>query len=547
MIAPSGITPTPAAFAAANPETQKRLWMSFALKAIRSTDEVYNGQIGSSFSKEPAKRQRVVEVVRDTAKGVGQEVTYIIDSEDYRKGIQGGSVTLFTDQAQYGENKVGYGKVRVDKVSKSFKVNVYQDHAMGWKQSILDGTAEKMGRNHGRNLQRDLMMTTIYTADPTCFVFAGDKTLATLTAADTFKNNDLLTGAALLPRKGGVPAYVSMDGNGNEAYGYHWITTNGTYGELKKDEAIRNQLLQAGQRDDTNELVKGGLKKLDGNTVQWYVPVVHDDCGEIGTPQAPEALLGIAIGNNVANNNLPYGVDMTTASGWNAATAGTTTTEAITGGGDLTNAGDLEVNFFRDFPGLHTLLNGVVLSTASGQTASPYWTNRDPWGYRAADPSGFDSAPFFYVLVANPKSAEVQPGRWAIIKVAVSANNGNRLTAMVERLGPSVSGIENTTVGGVTWDPENHGTYFAAGARVCLCSPAGVPIGATTAHGAGSLIRAFGAWENFLHEDPPQQGILKLSYLHNIVGHGLRRNKRFQVTGVQHVIHAVRYRDINHG
>ncbi len=118
----------------------------------------------------------------------------------------------------------------------------------------------------------------------------------------------------------------------------------------------------------------------------------------------------------------------------------------------------------------------------------------DFWGFRTDDETAWDAAPYFFVGVANLKNAAVQPGKWTILKIRVATNNGNRFTAIEERLGPIAGTYQKTSVGGVTFDPNVHGTYFAAGARVVLCNQNGTPLLNSPMHGAAALRRAYGQW-----------------------------------------------------
>ncbi|MDB6137189.1 MAG: hypothetical protein JWO94_261 [Verrucomicrobiaceae bacterium] len=223
---------------------------------------------------------------------------------------------------------------------------------------------------------------------------------------------------------------------------------------------------------------------------------------------------------------------------------GTTTSEAITGGRNTAFANDTEVEYTKDFPGAYTFLNGTVLGADSNP--GPYYTNKDFWGFRTENPGAWDATPYFYVVVANPKNAAVQPGKWAIFKVAIAANNQNRFTGMLARLGPAIGGIQNTTVGGVTFDPSIHGTYFGAEASVMLTNANGTPIMANPMHGAGALHRAYGAYREDVDTENYQKQV-RLIYMDNIVGHGLRRDPSFRATGIMNIVTATRYYHVNHG
>lgn len=535
-LVPDTVTPTPAAFAAASPDNIRKLWSSTIIQASRMTDELYNSQMGVTVAGKPTAGGRIVEIARDTAQGRGQEVTFTITREVYRQGVKAGA--NFSSSGQYNSRAVGFDKVKVELKSDAFQTDLYTDEVMGFKQDLLGGDAELLGRLAGRVRQRDLMMTTLHRSGGENRLYANNRTtLRDLTGADTLKGSDLTVAQSILTGTlGAVPAYVRMDANGNNVQGFHVITTAEGYGMLKLDPEIQRALEKAAPRADDNELFAGGLKHWDGHTIQWMSGVLHPDAGEVGSPFAPIGLLGKPIGTDDQNN-------------------GTSASEAITGGRTSTNADDTEVLYYRDFPWYYPFLNGDVLSTTV-QNYNPYYTNRDFWGFRGSDVTNdasgttWDANPYFYVCVCNPKNAAVQPGKWAIFKILVANNNGNRFTAMAERLGPTdttgAGGVQKPKVGDVTFDSTIHGTYFGAEARVLLCNPSGVPIMASPMHGAAALRRAFGQWMDRTSTEI-YQGKDRFMYLHNILGHGLRRDANGRAVGIMNIVHATRYHDINHG
>lgn len=543
---PTSFNPTPTEFAAANPNLVRKIWSNTYLDAIRLADNVYSGQLGSAVSEDPRDGARLVEIANDPSKGEGQEVIYGIKREVYKKGIRGVNGAqgnpMFTDQNQYNSRSVGYDAVKVALFRQSFKTDVYINDVMGWMQDMAGGELSLTARNVGRAKQRDLMMTTLHRSTVENRYYAGNGTsINDLSGADTLSYNDLIDAQALMTARGATPAYVRMDGNKNQVPGFHVITTGESYASLKQDANVQAILKAAAAAEGNNsELFNGGLRNLDGHTIQWFNQVQHSDAGEVGSPFQPFAFLGKEIGN---------------------ASTPVTTTEAICGGNNATNADDTEINYFCDFPsaGSYRFLNGDA-TTATPGSYGPYYVNPDFWGFRASDSSNravggsdspdtsgsvWDSTPYFFIAIANPKNAAVQPGKWSIYRVAMSANNGNRITAIQLRLGPANSGIARTKIGGVTYDSAVHATYHGPGARVFLCNANGVPIACSPMHGAAALRRANGKW-NDAADSEVYQRIFRLVYMDNIIGHGLRKNADFVPVAVQNIIHAVKYRDINH-
>jgi len=532
---PTSFNPTPTEFATSAPNLVRKLWSDTYMNAIRIADNVYSGQMGSSVSSNPKDGARIVEIANDPSKGDGQEVIYGIKRETYKQGIRGVNGSqgnpMFTAQTQYNTRTVGYDAIKVALFRQSFKTNVYIDDVMGWKQDLAGGELELTARNVGRAKQRDLMMTSLHRSGVENRFYAGGVSkLNDLTTSNTLTYNDLVISQSLLTAMGATPAYVRMDGNGNDVMGYHIITTGETYGRLKLDPTVQSILkASAAAVGNDSELLTGGLRNLDGHTIQWFNQVQHKDAGEVGSPFQPFAFLGTAIGDA----NTPV-----------------TTTEAILGGRNATNAADTEINYFTDFPSSgYRFLNGDTTTTAV-QSYNPYYVNNDFWGFRGSDPSDttgsvWDGAPYFYIGIANPKNATTQPGKWSIYKIAVSANNLNRFTGMVERLGPTVAGIQKTTVGNVTFDSAVHATYHGLESRIFLCNANGVPIAASPMHGAAALRRANGSMNDAAGHEVYQR-IFRLVYMDNIIGHGLRRDAGGVPVGIMNIVHAVQYYDFNH-
>lgn len=534
---PSSAPQVPTTVASDNANLVRKLWANKFQSSVAMTDTVYANQMGDVVSEKPRDGARVVEVCHDTAVGRGQEVTFTIRRGFYHKGLRGGTNTTFTSTAQYNVLATGYDKVKVDLKRESAYTNTYTDEVMGWGKDIQNGSVELLGELTGRRRQRDLMMTTMWQSSAENKIYANGRTsINSLTSSDTLKKADITRANAQLGRLGAAPAYVRMDGNGNDVPGYHVITTHESYAQLKLDpEVVADLRATAAAVGNDSVLEKGGLRNLDGNTVQWFESVMHPDAGEVASPFNPTALLGIAIGDA----NTPV-----------------TTSEAITGGRNTANANNTEVEYMTDFPWTYTFLNGVTLSTAV-QTLNPYYTNRDFWGFRGSDTSTangntadtdgsvWDANPYFYVGISNPLNAAVQPGKWSIYKIAYSANNGNRFTGMLMRLGPTNNGIQATQVGDVTFDSNTHATYHGPESVVFLCTPGGVPLANSPVHGASALRRAWGEWKDRTDKDKAQ-AINTFIYSDNIMGHGLRRDANGRAIGVMNIVHAIRYYDIKH-
>ncbi len=303
-LVPNTVLPTPADFLAATPETQRKLWSDTILDAARMADDAYENQMGTSVAGKPAAGGRIVEVARDTAVGRGQEVTFTIRREVYRQGVRAGA--NFSDPTQYNARSVGFDKCKVELKSDAIMTDLYTDQVMGFLQDLLGGDAELLGRLHGRQRQRDLMMTTMWMSSSENRLYAGGKTkLADLTSGDALRGNDLMVAKSILVGTfGATPAYVRTDDNGNSVPGFHQITTAEGYEGLEGDPEIQRALELAAQRGPENELFSGGLKHWRGHTVQWLSGVLHADAGEVGSPFAPTAILGKPIGLDDQTNGL---------------------------------------------------------------------------------------------------------------------------------------------------------------------------------------------------------------------------------------------------
>lgn len=490
---------TAADIIAANPEQQRKWWEDRAIMAHTTLDEMRLHEGGPDS---------IVETKNSLAKGgVGEKIVFGIANEYFNDGIRG--ATLLADGDFEGDS------LAHDQVSLGLVTNGCSEHTYDKQQlpmEILSGKAGKMGRWMGRKRATDRAMTTIHTCHPSSRFIKGHTHLSEITSRDEFEYNDILQMSGKLSPMGGRPARIKTDSNGGFTLSYHVIPHTHAFTALKADPVVQNMNMRAAPRNERNPVFTGELYDLDGTSIQHHHIIDHTGAGPIGSAWAPRAFLGTAI-------------------------AAGTTAVAITGGRNATNGAKTRVKYFQNFPlnqypfANYLSLDNRATNAAASSTLTGY---SDAWNFGSEDRATWNTTPFFYVTIVNPSWATVQPNKWSIYKC--TANDGNQLT-MIKRLGATVTGIQDTTVGNVPFDSNVHATSHASGSLIYLSTPTGLPLCMTPMYGAGALRLAKGIWDNSRHEDLPLQGVLRRSYIRSVWGFGCTHDEGGQTPGLMLQIH----------
>lgn len=237
--------------------------------------------------------------------------------------------------------------------------------------------------------------------------------------------------------------------SGHKIPAFLLISTQHALAPFKATSTYTNILANAQTRGDANELFAGGLPNWNGHMLwEWFV---EDHCGfgPVGAAAVPRAFTGTAITN-------------------------VTTAEDITGGGSAAGAALTTPLYYQHFS------NAQYVGFEGEKVAADTSTDR-------------------YVAIMNLTGSDA--GKIGFYNYRT--NNGNKLT-MRTRLGSSISGIQNTTVGNVTydtapWTVAASGGYAGwtnahpVGSLVVECNSYGVPIGSSYMMADEAIMSGYGS------------------------------------------------------
>jgi hypothetical protein len=461
--------------------------------------------------------EAIIQTETSTSTGRGHEVHFRTMAGFYGSGLVGEE--LFAGNRDLLEQiSMKQQSVRVDLLRNGIENFFLMEDGLGMRGEIMNDVNENMGAWMGREKTFQGLMSLIHQVSTENHVWAnGAGNPDRLLSGDVLTMDDVITANAMLEPMGGVPAYIGNNGKEKITGACFLTTTEGARG-LKTDPDYKQAQRDAGIRGGENLIFKGGVSMIDGNMIKQWSVKDHDGCGAIGSPLNPKGFLGVPI------------------------VAGTTTDltgtgRAICGGGNTTNAGRSKVAFWRFFPkfAFKFVGTGGVLST----TASTHFltdTNK------------------FYVTIVNPANAantgggEVIRNKWTIMEIDTNGftANGNEMVPS-KILGPgAVTGIRNTTVGGVTYDAAKNTMNFVAGALVYLSNSKGVPIGRTLGLYRGAMRRAYGQFRNKRMTDSREGGAVNELYIASIFGQKPRQNAADKFPAIMVVNHAISYPGWNH-
>lgn len=306
----------------------------------------------------------------------------------------------------------------------------------------------------GKKKTEDMLMVLKATASARNTVRPNFKaTRELLKSADTVGTTTLTKSGLVLSGLGGTPVKVAKAKAGGDVEQFLFFSSQYALATLRSETAYLQALQYAGARGDTNPLFTGDFTSWDGHGIyRWFIRD-HDEYGAVGSTLLPRAFLG---------NLIPAGGGALT----------------ILGGGDATGATILPApNYFEFFSNaLYTFSNGNTVAA--------------------------DVTTVRYLLIMNLTGAAA--GKVGFFSFQV--NTGNTIV-VTGRLGSTITGINNTTIGNVIW---NTAPWIAAGSG----NFAGLVDGLTGTHPIGSLIietNSFGV---------PFCGSLMLGEMAGVTGHG---------------------------
>lgn len=459
-------------------------------------------QTGDPFSQFEGGPDSIIETITDTSKGAGMTIHFTPRSGFYGEARLGSE--RFTDPAHFDKIKIGHDLLTVDYLRWGTSYDARMEELMGMRNEIIATNNVEIGNWMAREKGGRMAATILWKSRSDNYLIAGSRAnIHALQSTDTLSVDEVIGMNAFARPRGGLPAMISTDENGNAIWGNQVLATTAAVTGLKFDPDYKLIIKDSDVRGSGNLAFKGGIKSIDGNAVREWIDVDHDGDGAIGTPFNPKAYLGVPI------------------------TADTTTFN-ITGGGSLNSAGASTALFFKWFPkfAFRFLVNDV-LSDFSLQDLHTVSANTR-----------------FYVTIVNPRNTgdAANDGKHCIYEVNV--NNGNVLQ-VVRRLGPTATGAAVTTLGGITWDGAKHTQVHPSGALIYRSTDKGVPFGYTPMLLKAALRRGYGKERNHRGQEDEEAGFVTNVYVRSVFGQAPRKRVDGLVPGIVILKHAIRYEGWN--
>lgn len=344
--------------------------------------------------------------------------------------------------------------------------------------AVMPQIMKMMGEKLGRQKQRD-MMIKLRNAATTNIIRPNNRTSRDLIlATDTISPSFLVSGKARLQGLGGKPTGLIKSASGSPVYRYLAFAGQDALTDVRNSNSYQNAILQAMTRSDENPAFSGRLLDWQGIGI-WEHTIVDPDADDtIGSPIAPKAILGVAIPS-------------------------ATTTVAIQA------STSTKPRYFQDFP-------GYDYQWVEGQTAAP-------------------DSNTYYAWIIDP----AQGGKAMFVAYTGTANNGNQITAITARLGSSVTGIQNTTVGSITYDSSSHTDNAAIGSWIIPANSKGTPIGYSFVFGAGAALRGYGSITASVIEQKRDYDFVMGTGREAIFGQELRRDTQGRPRSYMLLEHAI--------
>lgn len=434
----------------------------------------------------------------DLSKGKGQKITFTVGSAFYDEPHVGEEV--FETQDDFEEFLLASHDLVVDWVRHGVRVSERMEELMGMRGEILSGFNTAQGEWIGRLKSEQLFMMFRESLPTDNVVYAGRKTLDTLTSADSLNWDEIISLGVQMKGKGGQPAKVGALENGQPIFKNVLVATTPALYSLDLDPSYKSLLAQTKVEKFASLLFNGGYAAPKGHIVTEYTPIDHDGEGPIGSPLNPQARLGVAI------------------------TPGTNAID-VKGGGNPTSAAKAKKLYFKYFPNFAYRFIGNTDASSDGSTTVSQDGNTH------------------YFLIVNPPNAAVDPGKVGMYSYT-TGNNGNKIT-VTGRLASAASGIAATTLGSVTWNSgvwaNRHTATHPVNSLILPCNAKGQVFGDTLMLGKRCAYRGYGKYRNQRAQQEKEGGFLMERFILSVFGQSLRRDRLGRVPSVMRLRHAVQY------
>lgn len=471
-----------------DPESVRKLWQA-GVDVFEQSEDFFDPMEGG--------QNALIETVTDTSKGKGQTIRFEVMSGFYMPPHKGDR--LFEDKTHFEKIRIDGNNLTVDFLRHATKYTERMEELVGMRGEIVIGLNEESGKWLGRLKTEQLFMMYREDLPETNIVFAGGHSLNTLVSADTLKYDEILALNAQLKRLGGLPAQTGKSKNGQPIYKNAVIACSDALFSLDMDAGWRSILATTRSEEDAKTIFEGGYTNVKGNIIKEYMPIDHDGIGPIGSPINAKATLGVAI------------------------TAGTASFD-LQGGGDAESsaegaASEPKIQFFRDFPNYaYEFLIGANVAVDSDT---------------------------HYLMIINPPNDPVSPNKWGMYAYT-TGNNGNKIT-ITGRLGATISGIRNSTLGDVTWNASpaltaaGNTDAHPEGSLILPCNSKGTILGCSLMLGRRSARRGYGKWRNRRTQQDHEGGFVQDRFITTVFGQAPRRDRKQRVPGALVLWHAMKY------
>jgi hypothetical protein len=148
-------------------------------------------------------------------------------------------------------------------------------------------------------------------------------------------------------------------------------------------------------------------------------------------------------------------------------------------------------------------------------------------------------------MVINPPNAATDPNKWGMYAYT-TGNNGNKIT-VTGRLGGSIGGLRNTTLGSVTWNSSaslgaaGNTDVHPIGSTILPCNAKGQIIGWSLFLCRQAARRGYGKYRNRYTTQDHEGGFVMDRFVTSVFGQAPRRDRLQRVPGAFCLVHALKY------
>lgn len=468
------------ALAAMAPNAVRKLWQA-GVDVWEQNEDFFAPMEGGPNS--------IIETKTDLSKGKGMTMEFTVMSGFYKEPHRGSA--LFETSADFEKLRIKTNELSVDFLRHGVRYDERMEEVVGMRGEIVTGINDETGKWLGRLKSEQMFMMFRESLPAANRVYANSHTLDTLVSADILDFDEVKALGAQMKRFGGQPAQTARSKNGQPIWKNVVVATSDALTSLDNDSTYKSLLATTRSEEDARTIFEGGYTNIKGHVIKEYSPIDHDGVGAIGSPLNPKAQLGVAI------------------------TAGTATFD-IQGGGDADAAAETDILFFKYFPNYaYTFL----VTDSLAQDANTH-----------------------YVMIINPPNAAVDPNKYGLYAYT-TGNNGN-LISVTGRLGATIGGLRNTTLGSVTWDANVNTATHPIGSTILPCNKKGQVFGYTLFLGKRAARRGYGKYRNRYTSQDHEGGFVMDRFVTTVFGQAPSRDRLNRVPAAMCLVHAIKYEGV---